>query len=100
MFRLILALAFALFATSCATQKQPRLKTQEIGFKECLEQRPQFCTREYMPVCATRDTGIRCLTTPCPASEQKTYGNSCEACADIKVSGYVIDACPSASPAK
>ncbi len=35
------------------------------------------CTREYMPVCGIKDTGIRCITSPCPSSEEKTFGNQC-----------------------
>jgi hypothetical protein len=49
---------------------------------------------EYAPVCATRDTGIRCITAPCPSSETKTYSNACSACTDPKVSQYVKGACP------
>lgn len=37
----------------------------------------KICTTQYDPVCGRRDTGIRCVTTPCPSSELKTYSNSC-----------------------
>ena len=30
---------------------------------------------------ATIDTGIRCITTPCPSTEQVTKSSSCSACA-------------------
>lgn len=60
----------------------------------CAEPRPQACTAMYDPVCATRDTGIRCVTTPCPSTEQKTMGNSCSACSDPKVISYVKGECP------
>lgn len=53
-----------------------------------------MCTMEYNPVCATRDTGIRCITAPCPSSERKTYSTACTACADPKVSGWTKGACP------
>ena len=56
--------------------------------------RPEACTAQYDPVCATRDTGIRCITAPCPSSEQKTMGNACTACSDPKVSGWVKGECP------
>lgn len=52
-----------------------------------------MCTREYFPVCATRDTGVRCVTTPCPSSEEKTYSNGCTACSDVKVLEYRLGAC-------
>lgn len=51
----------------------------------CEDPRPQICTRDYRPVCATRDNGIRCVTTPCPSTETATYGNACDACADPAV---------------
>jgi hypothetical protein len=60
----------------------------------CATPRPDVCTMEYAPVCATRDTGIRCITAPCPSSETKTYSNACSACTDPKVSQYVKGACP------
>ena len=49
----------------------------------CSTPRPEACTLQYLPVCATVDTGIRCVTTPCPSTVQKTYGNACSACAGL-----------------
>jgi len=43
---------------------------------------PRFCPLNYDPVCGQKDTGIRCVTTPCPSTEIKTYGNSCQLAAD------------------
>jgi len=63
---------------------------------KCTEPRPEICTNEYKPVCATRDTGVRCVTTPCQTMEKKTYGNACAACRDQKVLGYQLGACQSA----
>lgn len=60
----------------------------------CQEPRSPACTKDYRPVCATVDTGVRCVTTPCPSTTQKTYGNACTACADERVSGYVPGECP------
>jgi hypothetical protein len=60
----------------------------------CKDPRPEMCPQIYDPVCATRDTGIRCITAPCPSSEQKTMGNACSACSDPKVSSYVKGECP------
>lgn len=59
----------------------------------CDEPRRPMCTREYRPVCGERDTGVRCITTPCPSREQRTYPNACAACADNKVVGYRDHAC-------
>lgn len=60
---------------------------------ECTEPRRPMCTREYRPVCADVDTGIRCIKAPCPSIEKKTYANGCTACADAKVAGYRPGAC-------
>ena len=60
----------------------------------CTNPRPEVCTAIYAPVCATRDTGIRCITTPCPSEEQVTKASSCTACSDPKVISYVDGECP------
>ena len=65
-----------------------------IVYSECKEPRSVMCTREYRPVCAKRDTGIRCVTTPCPSTDTVTKSNACTACADPKVYGYTMGACP------
>lgn len=65
----------------------------------CSEPRSQMCTREYRPVCATVDTGVRCVSAPCPeAQAERTYANACSACADAKVIQHVPGACPGADP--
>lgn len=90
LFKLIVLVASL---SACASPSIPEedKRTPELTF--CLEQRPQVCTMDYRPVCATRDTGVRCVTTPCPSSEQKTYSNACSACADAKVIGHIPDEC-------
>ena len=70
----------------CDTQVKP-------GYTDCIEPRPEFCTEQYDPVCADVDTGIRCITEPCPSTERETYSNACSACADEKVYGYVPGEC-------
>ncbi len=93
-FWLIGCLIFVLNActnTSAPTATPP---TASSSARVCPEQRPQVCTLDFRPVCATRDTGVRCVTAPCPSSEQKTYANGCSACADSKVLSYTQGACP------
>lgn len=60
---------------------------------ECRDSRPEMCTEQYLPVCGLRETGVRCVTAPCPATEWRTYSNGCKACSDPKVIGYKADAC-------
>jgi len=60
----------------------------------CPEKRPEVCTMIYAPVCATRDTGVRCIRAPCPSEEQVTKSSGCNACSDPKVISYVEGDCP------
>lgn len=60
----------------------------------CTEPRPEICTQQYDPVCAEKDTGIRCITTPCPSTDNVTYGNGCSACTDPEVYSYTPGECP------
>jgi hypothetical protein len=59
----------------------------------CDEPRPQACTMEFDPVCAQRDTGIRCVTAPCDSIEWQTYSNGCTACSDPLVFGHYKESC-------
>ncbi len=59
----------------------------------CKEPRSQMCTREYRPVCAEIDTGIRCYKAPCPSTKPVTKSNACVACADTNVLSFVEGAC-------
>lgn len=91
---LISGLLFALLQACSTAVEEESVKTQQ-GFTGCDTQRPEMCTREYQPVCGHVDTGIRCVTTPCPSERHKTYGNACSACADDKVIGFEQGTCES-----
>lgn len=82
--------------SACVVNDEAVVESQsrQSDITVCTEPRPQMCTREYNPVCATRDTGVRCVTEPCPASERLTYPTGCTACADPKVISHVSAACP------
>jgi hypothetical protein len=64
-----------------------------MAFTQCEEKRPTMCTKEYRPVCAEIDNGIRCVKAPCPSTNKRNFGNACEACAETKTVGYWPAAC-------
>jgi len=78
-----------------STPPPPHPPKQEPGAPAmCTDPRPEVCTMIYDPVCATRDTGVRCITTPCPSTEQVTKSSACNACSDPKVISWVKGECP------
>lgn len=100
----ILVLFTAGLLLSCQSHKQAGTDVAQVSppvvtapesstQTQCKSPRSQMCTREYRPVCATRDTGVRCVTTPCPSTEKVTKSNACTACADEKVFSYTEGAC-------
>lgn len=94
--KIIFWLILLTLSACCGLQKTPEKNTaiaDTTKLQTCPDARPQICTQQYSPVCAQRDTGIRCVTTPCPSTENKTYSNGCTACADTKVQGYLPGAC-------
>lgn len=76
-----------------ATEKEVKAEMPDTieNFVQCSMPRPEICYEIYQPVCATRDSGLRCITTPCPSTETATYSNDCKACADPAVMGFVTD---------
>lgn len=99
---IFIALCLCLFVSACQddNEREPAEthteQPEEItsNLINCPENRPEVCTQIYQPVCGLIDTGIRCITTPCPSAEYKTLGNACTACSDINVTGYLEGACP------
>ncbi len=77
-------------AAACSSGEVPPAEGGEAppSYVECVVPRPQVCQKTYLPVCGLRDTGVRCVTTPCPSWETKTYANACDACADPAVYGW------------
>ncbi len=73
------ALACTLLLAACASQEP----VDTDALTECSEPRPQVCTMEYAPACATLIAG-----------GQKEYASGCNACADDAVAGYVPGSCP------
>lgn len=86
----LLLAAMSAGAQSGADETAPGNAVTAAGsqFVRCSTPRPEICYELYQPVCAVRDNGVRCVTTPCPATEKATYGNDCKACADPAVYGF------------
>lgn len=72
---ILLALSLLSACTSTANNPQP-------GITACPEIRPQVCTMEYMPVCATHKDGMI-----------KTYASGCTACANHEVISHRAGEC-------
>lgn len=92
------AVLTALIIAGCAKTSAPAPERPAGGvagsaYRECTDPRPALCLQQYLPVCAVRDTGIRCVTTPCDSSELKTYANACMACSDPSVYGHTEGVC-------
>lgn len=68
----------ALAAGCSSSQPQPVVSTDT----RCAEPRPQVCTMEYAPVCASLVKGGRA-----------DYSSGCNACADDAVVAYVEGSC-------
>ena len=50
--------------------------------RQCVDPRPQICTQEYNPVCATLQDG-----------STMTYASGCTACSDVKVVAHTPGKC-------
>lgn len=79
----IVLAALTLNACASAGYEKPR---PAASATVCEDPRPQVCTMDYTPVCATRQDG-----------SVKTYSNGCTACANANVVSWVKDACPDAA---
>ena len=91
--RIVILFFVMLFAMTGCNGAAVETSTNPTIDAECQDPRPELCTQEYDPVCTLRDTGNRCVTTPCPSTEWKTYGNACRACNDTDVMGYRMGEC-------
>ncbi|MEM1141179.1 MAG: hypothetical protein AAF671_07695 [Pseudomonadota bacterium] len=78
----ILAVVFApVLAVSLSNcTSQPDLESSPVG--QCATPRPQVCTMQYAPVCATHSD-----------QHQETHSSACNACADDSVISYLPGTC-------
>ena len=68
-----------ILCAGCSTNEPSSPSLVEL----CEAPRPQVCTMEYMPVCATLIAGA-----------VKDYSSGCNACADDAVASFVPGTCP------
>ncbi|NOQ88452.1 MAG: hypothetical protein GQ550_05955 [Gammaproteobacteria bacterium] len=85
--RLLLPVSLSLLSIACATtgdeiNKKKEYEPGELDLIICEEPRPQICTREYDPVCATLQDGSAI-----------TGSTGCTSCSDPEVVGYKKGAC-------
>ena len=73
--RAIAAIAVLLLLPACANTSSP--------VTQCTDPRPQVCTMQYAPVCATLLAG-----------GSKGYSSGCNACADDRVASHMPGTCP------
>jgi len=86
LYKLVTFFCITFFCLSCSAPLSTKPATDQKdshAFTQCKEPRPEICTREYRPVCATLNTG----------GEEKTYATGCTACADPGVIKYRESAC-------
>jgi hypothetical protein len=77
---LLLLLTWTLLLGGCATTAPD--SNNAVQLQGCEEPRPQVCTMDYRPVCASLAGG-----------GWKTFSNGCGACADSSVEGWREGAC-------
>jgi hypothetical protein len=92
-YKLLLVTFITLFVFACSDEHPMEIKVTDHTSTECTNPRPEMCTMDYRPVCATKDTGIRCITEPCGSTATATYSNGCSACSDPTVLSYVPEEC-------
>lgn len=72
------SLALLILITACASPEP----VDTSPLVQCSDPRPQVCTMEYAPACATLKAG-----------GQKEYASGCNACADDAVASYLPGPC-------
>lgn len=79
---LVLLLALAINLGCASTTETSDDQFNSVELTQCTEPRPEICTMEYDPVCATHKDGSR-----------KTYSTGCTACSHKEVIGYNPEEC-------
>ena len=86
MHKVTLLFLMGTLVSACAvySEKSPRSSVSEQAV--CEDPRPQICTSEYNPVCASYKDGSK-----------KTASTGCTACSDYEVAGHMKGACETAT---
>ncbi|MBT8137212.1 MAG: hypothetical protein KJO54_09395 [Gammaproteobacteria bacterium] len=92
-FRLLLLLPMLPLLVGCGVNSEMPESQKAAARAECVNPRPKICHKALRPVCATRDNGVRCVTTPCDSTDEVTYPNECLACQDPAVYYYEAGPC-------
>jgi len=81
---ILLLAALSQLSISCASygEKNDINEPGALDLILCEEPRPQICTREYKPVCATLQDG-----------SSKAYATGCTSCSDSSVKSYQPGEC-------
>ncbi len=87
---LLYLFSLTILTVGCATTSDEKndinIEPGALDIILCEEPRPQICTREYDPVCATLKDG-----------STKTSSTGCTSCSDPDVVGYTRGACETVS---
>jgi len=81
MTKLLMLLWFTLTLAACAYSDKNNT-TEPEALITCKEPRPQICTREYNPVCATLKDG-----------STQTMATGCTACSNYQITAYEMGQC-------
>ena len=81
----VMLICSSLISTACTSNSEiQKVEASDLKITKtiCSEPRPQICTKEYNPVCATIKD-----------ASKKTYATGCTACSDKLVVYYSEGAC-------
>ncbi len=78
----MLLILMIVLISSCAAYAKKTASASVSELTVCDEPRPQICTSEYNPVCASYNNG-----------RKKTESTGCTACAIHEVNGYIMGVC-------
>ncbi len=76
------ALLAATIVFGCSGGSVPQDASEDPTLTQCVDPRPEICTREYRPVCGVSED-----------ESMKTYGNACDACSNQDVTGHRPGTC-------